>query len=474
MVSGFVGKIRASISDPVDAVGLSGLYLFASAAWLSMTLAEAGLIILSAAMPVSWLKGRSRLLVTPLDQYLVLFAAYVVLSAFVAAVAFPETMDAQWAYAWKWSSLLFILPCAFWIRGDEKRVLRLLLLSYLGLGVSVAVRSDWMLFPLWLQGQRYCFGFTCLTLALLAAVSLLGAYCFLPRMVSALERVWHAGRRAEAAFLGIFACAAFLMTIQVFITTQSRGVWLFFILVLASLILVRSVYGNRRLGGGLKSVFAGAVVVAVLIAVIWFEKDVISGRVQQEWDRIVEAVSSLDPGAVPCDISMGIRFHAWRLGLRAWTAAPVFGWGPGTDIFRFLMKQPDAFPVTPEERAMFPTYATHLHNDLIEALVRLGLVGAAFLMGAYLLVFHGLWKAARKGEVPGDLFLFLCSSLVICALFSMIDFRIVHVDYRHLVILIGSSAHTLASFHAQNYDASCLYSDRLKKPEMQGAQIHKG
>jgi len=93
--------------------------------------------------------------------------------------------------------------------------------------------------------------------------------------------------------------------------------------------------------------------------------------------------------AIPGNKAVGIRMLLYRMGVERFLERPWLGWGL------------DTIPVL-IERARLPTGGeqfVHLHNAYLDALVGLGVIGAALLFGVFALLMRELWLAWRTGIV---------------------------------------------------------------------------
>ena len=131
--------------------------------------------------------------------------------------------------------------------------------------------------------------------------------------------------------------------------------------------------------------------------------------------------------------STAIRLNLASVGLRAFAASPLLGFGPGTSTTEFLLPQ-RVVAVSEYQLAHAPA-ASHLHSVVTEALVRFGLVGV--LIAVLLLVVLGrayrtLWSDPRAAP---ELRTFLTLGGVMLLLYCIYDFRLVNLDIRFFVIL---------------------------------------
>jgi len=112
------------------------------------------------------------------------------------------------------------------------------------------------------------------------------------------------------------------------------------------------------------------------------------------------AQTPADPRALPRDIdgldtaipgnkAVGIRMMLYREGVERFLERPLFGWG--LDTIPLLI-----------QRAQLPTGGeqfVHLHNAYLDALVGLGVIGAALLFAVFAMLMRELWLAWRTGIV---------------------------------------------------------------------------
>ncbi len=84
----------------------------------------------------------------------------------------------------------------------------------------------------------------------------------------------------------------------------------------------------------------------------------------------------------------------------------------------------------------------HLHNSYLEVLVRFGVVGAMFFGLAALWVFRAMQQGYRSGALPRDLYLFLIGTFLVTGLWALIEFRMMHMDFRLFAILFGGLAYS--------------------------------
>jgi O-antigen ligase len=176
--------------------------------------------------------------------------------------------------------------------------------------------------------------------------------------------------------------------------------------------------------------------VAVLLVVLIGE-ELASYRGSLDPDRgsldsaMLDAILSGDWSNIPYS-SFGVRLHMLRIGWEWWLERPWFGYGPGAVESMFLHG-------TVQELQEY----THLHNTLVDNLVRLGGVGTLLLQSLYLYVAYALWRRFRAGGVPLSLGVFALGALLMAFLFGQTDYRMDGWDWRHYWVMIGSISYTL-------------------------------
>jgi O-antigen ligase len=111
--------------------------------------------------------------------------------------------------------------------------------------------------------------------------------------------------------------------------------------------------------------------------------------------------------------STAARFLAWQATLSAFRDYPVFGSGFGTFQYIFKVYQPEGLRL----------YWAHAHNDYLELLLELGIVGTVIVVIFFVLVLGTIMKADWRGR---RLYLgaALLSSITTIAVHSIADFNL--------------------------------------------------
>lgn len=403
------------------------LILFAFSAWNLTGVANAALALLVllflADLPGHW----PRLRRDPALQLLVAALVATTLLALGAAMRLPETAAEQWGAIPSWSfPLLFLVP-AWWLRGDERLIRRVLAAAALGLVVGVLRKSDWSLTAEILGGQRYHFGYAALGLGFLVSVMLVGLVLFR----GSIQGLRLGGRSGPLVgwilwLLGLGFC------LGVLVVTQSRGSALSLVLVAGGFAFWRLTRGKRRQGPaapGWGWVVAGLLVALTLASlVLWSSRE----RLYYDFKSLVPVEEG---GAVTPDLgydsSSAIRLNLYALGLELFAARPLLGWGPGTRATEVLVPM-GVIPLAPTHREHAPK-ASHLHSVPVEILVRFGVVGLGLGL-LFLTLVIGAYRRMWERSTDPRLRAFLLSGGLLTLLFLLFDFRLTHLDMRFFFI----------------------------------------
>jgi O-antigen ligase len=145
--------------------------------------------------------------------------------------------------------------------------------------------------------------------------------------------------------------------------------------------------------------------------------------------RRVETPDSSGPAVVDA----ASRFQTWDGAIRMWGDHPIWGVGPGLFDYRFRQYRPEPLQMRPE----------HAHNDYLELLDDMGIVGGAIALAAVGVFIFGLkrsWPHVRREENDFGsgmssryaFFLGAISGLFALAVHSLVDFNL-HVPANALI-----------------------------------------
>jgi O-antigen ligase len=104
--------------------------------------------------------------------------------------------------------------------------------------------------------------------------------------------------------------------------------------------------------------------------------------------RIHEAVSDLQQysQAQNANTSLGIRFTLWYTGLNLVAQHPLLGWGSMANYVR----------LSGDSAVIFQSF-NHFHNELLDALVKRGLVGCLALLVIYCMPALLFYRQLKRG-----------------------------------------------------------------------------
>ena len=156
--------------------------------------------------------------------------------------------------------------------------------------------------------------------------------------------------------------------------------------------LLLFVFG-RCFSGKRTLILTGSVVIA--IGVIWVGFDIATtGRITQ---FVTEMKDYFGAGHVEGSIS--IRFDIWRAAFALFLEKPILGWGEVAYGEQMLKAGEQGF-LSPFVASIG---SSHAHNQILDALVKRGVVGAAILMVVYLVPLFLFIRCLLRGHTVGVL-----------------------------------------------------------------------
>jgi O-antigen ligase len=393
-----------------------GLYLLALALFLAPAGVSwgLGLLVLGFLMELGVrIRQRRPWPASPALWLILGLAVYALLRGWLAN--YPGgTWSVRWGAGLDWAQLAVVVPVAYVIGGNQRRLLRVLALALLGMLLGAMYRLDWALLwadPAAFAESRPGFGVPTIVFALFSGTALIGLFT--------LRWRWWGGRHDSVHLLriGLWLLVTALVA-QAFLLTLSRGAWLALAATaVLGLLLVASRRGRRRSPRLLTWLGGGAAAVLVLM-----NAGSMLERVTAEFDT-ARALVQGEVGYVP-DSSFSQRWHAQRFGLDLWQQRPWLGWGPGSA--KALLKASD------DPSVMLTGYGPleHLHNTYLEVLVQLGVVGLLLWLALFAALWRSVQLACRAGSVDVDVGNFLLLSLVYLMLWSLFDFHSMQQAWR--------------------------------------------
>lgn len=417
---------RVTDMRPAAVAGRTGLYLFAFSVWLSTAGAHIGIGLMLCAA-IADRDVRSGLIRDPMAGVAALFAVFLLLHALWAAHTTGESYAVLWDGTWQWLRLfLFLLPVAWWLRGDERHIGAALLLALAGLLVKMLLGVRAAGLPVLWSGERIGFGLPVNSIGLFCATALLG-------LLVLASRIWASPSRGKYRMIARFGawCLAVALVLQGLIAAQSRDAWLATLLVFPLILALRLAATLRNLAGTpWVRLGAALLLIATLIGAVTARNiDTITGRVQNEHASL-QALLAGDFEHIP-DGSIGYRIRLIEFGLQKWLQRPLLGWGQNS--YRALIEQ-----MNDAELRKLP----HLHNAYIETLLTFGIAGVLFfvyLTGRLCTIIGHAW---RSGRMSTDYALFVSGALGLQLVWCLASFGINQVTWNFYFAMLAGTIYS--------------------------------
>ncbi|KGE03988.1 O-antigen ligase family protein [Pseudohaliea rubra] len=411
------------IAEQRDAMGTAGLYLFAFSAWSLRPLAVVGCLLMLWALWADRAACWPRLRRDPLTWVLLAIAGYAVVYAPVAALGGPDAWEQQVKHAARVAYYAGVIPVAWYLRGDEGRILRTWLIASAGFLLTRLFfigELDNLDGPWW--EARLGLGLEPISFAYYAGTVLLALLVFAGRCLRFLN-----GRRLVLAIAALVVLATLLF--EGVVLSQTRAAWL---ALLPLLLLVGAVGIARALRTrDVRALVALKAAVVLAAGVLLLALPMIGERLAMEqhtlaalqagdFDRIATGDARGHPN------SIGTRVVMLREGLARWREAPLFGHGPAAA--KLTLRDSDVFLLS-----RFNDY----HNVQLDILVRYGAVGLGLFTAALLLTLGGFYRGWRTGALSGDTMLFLGCVMALLLASTLTNVRLLNWDFRYWVFLVA-------------------------------------
>lgn len=280
------------------------------------------------------------------------------------------------------TALFFFFCIAIWIKGQQSRINALLFTTVTGFitqaFIDTATNHE---FLLGLKGTRVDFGmhnaqFT----GMIAAVSLaIIIYLFKNIRFNTSEK-----NLITKSILFIY----FLISLIILVISQTRQVWLGFVLLIFITPLVISFFYKFN-----KKILLSIYTLSIIFITISFQTAIVKKRILSE-DTVIMKVASGDLNNIPMT-SVGIRVNSWILASQWIKENPILG--ASDTAIPLVLKTSEEFN-TPALRGF-----GHLHNYYIETLVAYGLIGLAFIFYFY----YSIGKSIIEDNDKDRIILFL-------------------------------------------------------------------
>ncbi|MET0068378.1 MAG: O-antigen ligase family protein [Candidatus Thiodiazotropha sp.] len=418
---GITGR-RESISERL---GLGGLYLFAFFSLLGISGANIGLGLMLIALVLSGEAWR-RLTRQSLFWLSLVIIGYITLRVMDASTQFQAEQKTQFSQARDWIQLfLFFIP-AWWISRVPERIPATLALMFGGFTLGILTSIDAELLKQITEGSRsglhfgkpIIFGFNCAAaiLALLLFIMIrLDADSPLPR-----------GRRNLQVGLAVLGILFFT---EGLIVSQSRGVWLAFLVAVPTVFAALKFTRRSRRQPAIPVLKPMLALGLLAILILGFNWNTITSRVTSEQQELGMVVTQ---GLEKAPLSSSTyRLHLWQFGLEKWLQRPFTGWGPGTT---YALVEADDNPGLRDERGVS---FDHLHNAYLEVVFQLGLIGIVFIALVCGLMISKLMEAYKRKRVSLYFLAFLFGNFALISVYSLTDFRHLHWNWRFYWLIIS-------------------------------------
>lgn len=445
-------------------IGVAGLYTFAFFGLLSVPGSYLGLLLMLIAFLTQPRHVWQDLKSSPVFWVVVACVIYVALGAALGAREFPETAEYQRHEALVWGVLGMVVVTGWWLRDDPRRFYVAFVLFVLGAVVRIVKETPWDSLAEFLAGDfprvEYGFGLWNISFSSYLVVFVMGMFFF-------VRRLWfETDSPRRLLLIGIVGFLA-VVFVDLIILARSRGTWLAAVITFSIFTLA---YFRILTGKGVqidwkRSGIAWGGFALLLVLIIAPNIDLITGYAFKDTDTI-EQVLSGESEQLPVLKSEGrnatsARVAYWRFGIEKWRERPWFGWGVGSTAKLFYEGAQHGLAGHDVDSVEFALKAIpHLHNIVVEILVRTGVIGLLLVAAVLVLVFRDVWRLLRMGQLPADWFSFLFATLVFSLIWGMFDIRVMRFDYRDFVLLFLGAAVALGQGYLKPGFTDKLQSER--------------
>jgi len=413
--------------------GIGGLALWAFSAGIDRTGIRIGSAMMTVALLLQWRDLWPRIRRDPIFWTGLALLLYLIVDAWRGVQLYPATTVAQRHGVGDVAvfTMLSVLPVAWWMGGNIRRIGWVLVLALAGLTIGILLDFNWADPRSYLHGERLVAMRSPNGLGLYSATAVLGLAIFGTQFILRGDKAANPGLRY--AFTTVWVVAAALFAV-VLVLAQSRSAWLAAAVVIVPAValyvyqLIRS--GTPRASVSwrlLLMVFAG-VVIAGSIA-IYASFGAIEKRIVSAGEEL--AVENPDATAEISDIAVRTRLELWKFGLTRFAEHPILGIGPGSARHLISTESP---PIIQRYR--------HFHNLYLHLLVTVGLVGATLVFAIGALVARAAWRTLRAGSMPVEIGYFVGGAALLYLVVSFFTIRHDDTYGRTFLLLLGGIAYT--------------------------------
>lgn len=455
MIAVPVPETQPAVGPRLQAVAFAALCFLA---FFSMTdlggqmKPEYGAVLATLLILPAWRAAWPELLRQPAVRWLGLFVAFAIAHAAYAAATFPAIPFPKQLSAAAEPVRLAVFSCVvgWWLSLMPRKAPVLFGLMIAGLLIAVVAYMPWQDLPrIWDGGLRPRFGMPENLGGLLAALGGWLALCL-------LLKLWNGhGRFGRRRGLMAVCLLAYVGSFTALLFSQSRGAWFAFFATLPA-VIAGLWYVWRHRGRSAVPWLPLLCVGAVSLLLVVGGRDIVAKRFAGAQELLsdphaVDAASYTALGtvaypavasderhaAVPAKAgarapastreadsrannqAVSARAELYRFGIQRWRERPLLGWGLRTTSQLIA----DAGLVLDGQRH------AHLHNAYLDALVGMGLAGAALLAVFLLLAVRELLAAWRSGIVTQAGFAMVAGCIGIVLVANAFDSLVWRYDY---------------------------------------------
>ncbi|MEZ8557574.1 O-antigen ligase family protein [Vibrio cyclitrophicus] len=194
---------------------------------------------------------------------------------------------------------------------------------------------------------------------------------------------------------------AFLLYLPPIILSEARGVWLALLLSIVIIVVIRCVKNPPSKNKTLLSLFT----IIILLSIISI---VFKDKINHRYEHTIYEVNNIKSGNY--DTSIGWRLQLWELAPELFIQSPIIGQGHGHNYEKILKEKIESNAIS---HYIYYYASSHYHNQIIDKLVKSGVIGLMLLIGllAYPLLTLKYLVNYEKHIVVGSTSLFFISGL---------------------------------------------------------------
>jgi len=410
------------------------LALWALSAGIDRSGIRIGSAMMSLALLLQWRDLWPRIRRDPIFWAGLALLLYLIVDAWRGVQLYPATVVAQRHAVGDVAvfTMLSVLPVAWWMGGNTRRIGWILALALAGLTIGILLDFNWADPRGYLHGERLVAMRSPNGLGLYSATAVLGLAIFGIRFIFSSEKAGSSRLRYPLTIVWIIATATYTV---VHILAQSRSAWLaaaIIILPTVALYVYHLIRSGVQQGASvpwrpLVMTFVCAIVAGSIA--IYASFGAIEKRIVSASDEV--AVSHVSETDEISDLAVRTRLELWKFGLDRFAEHPILGIGPGSARHLISTESP---PIIQRYR--------HFHNLYLHLLVTAGLVGATLVFTIGALVALAAWRTMRAGTMPVEIGYFVGGAALLYLVVSFFTIRHDDTYGRTFLLLLGGIAYT--------------------------------